>query len=78
MTKRTDITQKIIDYLESRPDREDTLEGLTNWWIRMDKGSYAVDELKATLNMMVENGELEELQARKDFFTYRITKRQKV
>ncbi len=78
MTKLTDMAQKIIDYLESRPDREDTLEGITNWWIRMDKGAYAVDALKATLNILVEKGELEEMKARKDFFTYRITKRQKV
>jgi Fe2+ or Zn2+ uptake regulation protein len=78
MTKLTEKAQKIIDYLESRPDGEDTLEGIMNWWIRMDKGTHAVDQLKATLNILVEKGELEEMKARKDFFTYRITKRQNV
>jgi hypothetical protein len=78
MTKSADIIQKIIDYLEHRPDGEDTLEGITNWWIRMDKGVYAVDELKAALSILVEKGELDEMKARKDLVTYRITKRQKV
>jgi hypothetical protein len=78
MTKFTEMAQKIIDYLENRPDGEDTLEGITNWWIRMNKGTHAVDELKATLNILVEKDELEEMKVRKDLVTYQITKRQKV
>jgi len=78
MTKSADMIQKIIDYLDSRPDGEDTLEGITKWWIRMDKGTYAVDELKATLNILLEKGELDERKVWNDLVTYRTTKRQKV
>ena len=78
MTNITEMTQQIINYLKNRPDGKDTLEGITNWWISMDKGAYAVDEIKAVLNILVEKGELEEIKARKDLFIYRITKRQQV
>lgn len=78
MAIHRDIAKELLDYLTNRPNGEDTLEGITEWFTRMDKGAYAMDALNAALNVLVEKGEVEEIKARKDFFAYRVKKRQKV
>ena len=32
MVEKTEAIQKILTYLVNRPEKEDTLEGITNWW----------------------------------------------
>ena len=78
MLKREEIAQEILDYLLSRTEEKDTLEGVMNWWIRSDKGSHAVDEVKDALNLLLENGKLEEIKGQKDIFIYKVKKRLKV
>ena len=78
MTKKTDIARELLEYLANRPNGEDTLEGISEWFARMDKDTYAKDALNAALNILVEKGELEKIKVRKDFFAYRVKKGQKV
>jgi hypothetical protein len=78
MTKKTDIAKELLDYLANRPNREDTLDEITEWFVRMDKGAYAKDALNAALNILVEKGDLEEIKLQKDFFAYRVKKGQRV
>ncbi|MEW6110080.1 MAG: hypothetical protein AB1632_13080 [Nitrospirota bacterium] len=78
MPKQEEIAQKILTYLASCPEGEDTIEGITNWWLKLNKGRHAQDEIKYALDLLLERGELEETRARKDIFIYRVKKGQKV
>ena len=67
--------KEVLDYLATRPDEEDTLERLTDWWIKSDKGKHAIDELEDTLNLMLAEGELEKIHVKKDIVVYKMKKR---
>ncbi|MDA8239394.1 MAG: hypothetical protein M0Z67_03360 [Nitrospiraceae bacterium] len=67
--------KEVLDYLATRLDEEDTLEGLTDWWIKSDKGKHAIDELEDTLNLMLAEGELEKIHVKKDIVVYKMKKR---
>ena len=67
--------REVLDYLATRPDEEDTLEGITNWWMKSDKGKHAIDELEDTLNLMLAEGELEKIHVKKDIVVYKLKKR---
>ncbi len=67
-------TKQVLDHLTAMPDREDTLEGLTNWWMKSNNGRHALDELEETLNVMLAKGELEKIHVKKDILVYRIKK----
>ena len=66
MQEQTETVQKILTYLENRPDKEDTLEGITGWWIKTDKGSHGVEEVLYALNLLIEKGDLEEVKVSRD------------
>lgn len=65
----------VLDYLATKPDEEDTMEGITNWWMKSDKGKHAIDELEDTLNLMLAEGELEKIHVKKDIVVYKVKKR---
>lgn len=67
--------RQVLDYLATRPEEEDTLEGITNWWMKSDKGKHAIDELEDTLNLMLAEGELEKIHVKKDIVVYKVKKR---
>jgi hypothetical protein len=67
--------RQVLDYLAARPEEEDTLEGITNWWMNSDKGNRAIDELEDTLNLMLAKGELEKIHVKKDMVLYKVKKR---
>jgi hypothetical protein len=67
--------RQVLDYLATRPEEEDTLEGITNWWMKADKGKHAMDELEDILNLMLAEGELEEIHIKKDIVVYKVKKR---
>jgi hypothetical protein len=75
MARHGEITGKILDYLATRPEEEDTLEGIVNWWMKSDKGKQAVSELEDALNLMLAKGELERIKVKKDIFVYKIRKK---
>ncbi len=78
MITREEIAQKVLDYLSNRPEAEDTLEGIMNWWLRSDKGSHAIDEVKDALNLLLQKGDLEEVKGQKDILIYKVKRRLKV
>ena len=74
MAEQTETVQKILTYLENRPEKEDTLEGITGWWIKTDKGSHGVEEVLYALNLLIEKGDLEEVKVSRDVLMYRAKK----
>ena len=75
MTELTGIAEEILSYLTSRPEEEDTFEGIKDWWLRSNKGKHGIDEVKNTLNFLAESGEIEEVQDVMEISTYKIKKR---
>lgn len=67
--------REVLDYLATRPDEEDTLEGITSWWMKSDKGKHAIGELEDILNLMLAKGELEKSHVKKDIVVYKVKKR---
>lgn len=64
--------RQVLDYLATRPEKEDTLEGITNWWMKSDKGKRAIDELEDTLTLMLAEGDLEKVHVNKDIVAYKV------
>ncbi len=78
MVKHEDIAGEILDYLATKPEGEDTQEGIVGWWMKSDKGRRAVIELEDALNLMLAKGELEKVKVKRDTFVYRVRKRPNV
>ena len=78
MVRQGEIVEKIIDHLTTRPEEKDTLEGIMNWWMQSDKGRHSTDELEDALNLMIKNGQLEQINLKKDVLVYKVKKRLKV
>lgn len=75
MAEQTETNQIILTYLGNRPEKEDTLDGITNWWIKSDKGSHGVEEVLYALQLLIEQYVIEEVKVRKDVIVYRAGKR---
>lgn len=78
MPKREVIAKEILAYLLNRPEAEDSLEGMMNWWLRSDKGGHAIDEVRDALDLLIDKGEIEEVKSQQDIFIYKVKKRLKV
>ena len=48
----------ILSYLEKNPDAGDTAEGITRWWLEMERIDNAVEEVQAVLESLVRSGEI--------------------
>ncbi|MGA1794882.1 MAG: hypothetical protein ACMUIL_03385 [bacterium] len=59
--KQKKISKKILNYLKKNPKAEDTLEGITMWWLEFERIDQSIDEVSETLDSMVQSGEIEKL-----------------
>ena len=49
MATNTDLSDKILKYLFKHPDGNDTLEGITEWWLLNQRISYEMKRVKAAV-----------------------------
>jgi Fe2+ or Zn2+ uptake regulation protein len=55
--KKTEkISGMILDYLCKNPDAGDTLEGITRWWLNMERIDLSVKEVAQALESLMEQG----------------------
>lgn len=55
--KKTEkISRMIFDYLRKNPDAEDTLEGITRWWLNIERIDLSVKEVAQALESLIEQG----------------------
>ena len=47
------IADEILAYLVEHPDAQDTVEGITEWWLLEQRIRYAVAEVDGALNNLV-------------------------
>ena len=48
------IAQAILEYLLANPRAEDTLEGITSWWLLERTIKQQTQQVKAALEMLIE------------------------
>jgi Fe2+ or Zn2+ uptake regulation protein len=51
-----EISRMIINYLRRNPDAKDTLEGITRWWLTMERIDLSVKEVSHALENLREQG----------------------
>lgn len=54
--RKEKLAQLILNYLRKNPKAGDTLEGITRWWLELERIEVSVDEVSHTLEYLVENG----------------------
>ena len=59
MEKKTEkISGMILDYLRKNPDAGDTLEGITRWWLNMERIDLKVKEVTQAVENLTEQGNI--------------------
>ncbi len=48
----------ILNYLKKQRDAGDTLEGISKWWLDLEKMEVAVDEVSSVLETMIKEGKV--------------------
>jgi hypothetical protein len=56
------IALKVLEYLIENPDAQDTLEGITDWWLPHVDTQYQKSKIKAVLEDLTTKGVLIEHQ----------------
>lgn len=54
--KTEQISRMILDYLRRNPDAGDTLEGIVEWWMNVQRIEYSAKEVAETLENLVRKG----------------------
>ncbi len=57
--KQEEISNMILDYFHKHPDAKDTLEGITKWWLNVEKIDVSVDDVSIALESLVKDGHVE-------------------
>jgi len=53
---KSEIARKILTYLADHPDAQDTLNGITQWWLPERELRYGVALIKEAIGDLVKNG----------------------
>lgn len=53
---KEEFSRRIINYLMTNPDGGDTLEGISRWWLELERIDRCVDEVAGALDMLLEKG----------------------
>jgi Fe2+ or Zn2+ uptake regulation protein len=55
-TKTEQISGMILDYLLRNPEAGDTLEGIAEWWLEIERIESSVDDVADALESLVQRG----------------------
>jgi hypothetical protein len=69
------IAEEILGYFASRPDAQDTLEGIVEWWLLEQKISVQSARVKEALAGLVAEGLIIERQAGESRSLYKLNRR---
>ena len=68
------IFRMILNYLRKYPEAGDTLEGITRWWLELEKIEYSVDEIANALEGLMEAEIIKMYKTREGTIFYKIIK----
>ena len=72
MATKNDIAEEILTYLFKHPDANDSLEGITEWWLLSQRISYEMEKVKAAVYRLVEEGWMVEIKGQDSTVRYRL------
>ena len=75
MIKREDISKRILNYLQRNPEAGDTLEGIVNWWLEMERIDFSMNEVEEVLQSLIQKGRIKMYKSRDGATFYRINKK---
>ena len=72
MAIKSDISVEILNYLSKHPDANDTLEGITEWWLLSNKISYEMRRVKAAISNLIKDGWIIKIKGENSSVHYRL------
>lgn len=72
MATKNSISEEILNYLFKHPDANDTLEGITEWWLLSQRISYEMKRVEAAVLKLVEEGWIIEIKGENSTVHYRL------
>ena len=72
MAAKNDISEEILNYLFKHPDANDTLEGISEWWVLSQRISCEMKRVKAAVVKLVEEGWIVEINSKNSSVHYRL------
>jgi len=69
------IAEEILGYLVARPNAQDTLEGIVEWWLLEQKITVQTARVKETLAGLIADGLIIEGQAGESRSLYKLNRR---
>jgi Fe2+ or Zn2+ uptake regulation protein len=73
--RRSQVARAILDYLWKHPDAQDTLSGITQWWLPEEKIKTRTATVKEALSDLVARGLVLERKGKDSQIHYRINRR---
>ena len=70
------ISLAIINHLKKNPDAGDTLEGIADWWLEIERIDTAVHEISRILEVLVVNGTLRVIETISGEKIYKINRQE--
>ena len=71
--RRDQIEELILTYLKRNPDASDTLEGITKWWLEMERINGSVEQVAAACQKLENMGHLKKINNPSGSTLYRST-----
>lgn len=72
---QTDVVKLIKNYLKSHPDSEDTLTGITNWWVKQQQFDDSLIAVNNALNELSAKGFISTVERNSTIY-YKLVKNQ--
>ncbi|MCJ8268247.1 MAG: hypothetical protein MJK04_02485, partial [Psychrosphaera sp.] len=70
----TDVVRLIKNYLQQHPHSEDTIVGITQWWVKQQQFADSMVAVDNALKVLALQGEVDSVK-RNDETYYRLTKK---
>jgi len=77
MSTTTPLAEHILGYLTGHPEAQDTIEGITEWWLLEQRIRLQISEVKQALAELVARGLVVESQGRDGRIRYAAKGRKK-
>lgn len=66
------ISIMILNYLRKNPEAGDTLEGITRWWLEMQRIEFSVNEVEDVLESLVRKSVIRKYKVKDGTTFYKI------
>ncbi len=66
------IVSELLNYLAEHPQAQDTLEGISNWWVLEQELTQRVTEVQAALAKLIKDGFVLESQGEDGRMRYKL------